>query len=121
MDTSRAVFFFTDLADLLSKPVDAPRTMESRFRSGYRDGWIACLEALSGSLPRQHYDAAWDFWAQALLEWKHEKAGEFCEPPSFDVPPRKPSISAKLRYAILKRDAFRCQLCGTSARDGHTT
>lgn len=37
-------------------------------------------------------------------------------PPS---PPAKPIKNSK-RFAILKRDGYRCQLCGRSARDGVT-
>lgn len=31
-----------------------------------------------------------------------------------------PSVTPKLRYSILQRDGFRCQLCGCTALDGAT-
>lgn len=34
--------------------------------------------------------------------------------------PDRPSIPAKLRFSILKRDGYRCQVCGRTATDGVT-
>jgi rubredoxin len=43
---------------------------------------------------------------QTLIEWA--------------MPPQRKTIKPSLRFEILKRDDYRCQMCGVTAKDGAT-
>jgi len=64
--------------------------------------------------------------AVAVEHWKGEIAegdgGEDEGEPPGRAGPRKPHkrVTKSLRYAILKRDGFRCQACGATQNDGAT-
>lgn len=44
--------------------------------------------------------------------------GHLLEPAPKQTPPTRRETSLRLRFAILKRDGFCCQLCGVTAQDG---
>ena len=99
---------------------------ESGYRSGVRDGWIHCLDALAKTMPASVYEAAWRFWADDLRAWMFQEPGTGYLPPLFTCPPGQKASSStgsrtmapSLRFAILQRDGYRCQLCGAAAADG---
>lgn len=57
------------LQELLALP---PETREQSYRRGYRDGYVAALQAVYGN--RGIPPHLWAFWQGTLLEW--QKAGE---------------------------------------------
>lgn len=69
------------------------------------------------------YYRRWGSWiraCEALLEWEPRKASETAGPPNAAARQRrseqgqKRPIPLRIRYAILLRDRFRCQICGRS-------
>jgi hypothetical protein len=69
------------------------------------------------------YYRRWGSWIRAcevLLDWEPKDVDDgtqVCDeavPPSRPVPKRKRSIPLRIRYAILLRDSFTCQICGRS-------
>lgn len=65
-----------DLADLLQQPVDQA-AYHSGKRTGYRDGWIDCVEAIRDTIPLALYTQLWDFWRGSLLQWKADLSVPF--------------------------------------------
>jgi len=56
---------------------------------------------------------------QTFIEWTHIDMSKA----NIDVPEEKPKrqpIKPSLRFEILKRDDYRCQMCGVTAKDGAT-
>jgi len=111
---------FTDFADMLKNPPKYDQeTDDKAYRAGYREGWIHAIESLEKGLSTDAYHCGWDFWENELRMWVFEEKGSCHFPPNYDykrpkqLPGRFPSLS--LRYAVFKRDGFRCQLCGISA------
>lgn len=68
------------LQDLLAMP---PETGEQSYRRGYRDGYVASLQAVYGNLGIPAH--LWSFWQDTLLEW--QKAGKN----RVDLPPSAPA------------------------------
>jgi predicted restriction endonuclease len=54
---------------------------------------------------------------QTFIEW--DKASIF-EPPLQEKEIKRQPIKPSLRFEILKRDGYRCQMCGVTAKDGAT-
>lgn len=67
------------LSELLAQP---PETGEQAYRRGYRDGYVAALQAVYAS--RGIPPHLWDFWQDTLLDW--QKRGET----SVELPPVAP-------------------------------
>jgi len=67
----------------------------------------------------------WAQWKAEILPGIHnEKITEWCRENYVEIPnwiqaKRKP-IKPSLRFEILKRDDYRCQMCGVTAKDGAT-
>ena len=122
-DQQRPRLQFTDLADLLKRPVTVREMQDSR-RSWYREGWLGCVEDLAPFLKQDVYDAAWDFWKTVLRRWRDAPEPHEVHPPDFPwrrargKAGRKRTIGLRLRFTILERDHFRCRLCGVAASDG---
>lgn len=116
---------FVDLADMLKRPEMSPEAREQRERGrrrGYRDGWIDCLLTFERVLDAHAYTAGFDFWQVQLLEWLHEPNDTKVFPP--ELPYKAPSkkgptgVTPSQRFQVLKRDGYRCKLCGIQAADG---
>jgi hypothetical protein len=86
------------LADDLLARAFGPEPPEAVYRIGYREGWIAAMEALVNRLDpslrwvvRDAYFASYEHWDGALFAWEH--AGRmrpwFVLPPDM-TPPRPP-------------------------------
>lgn len=79
-------------ADILGLPKDAEsdRLQEAEYRRGYRDGWIAAVEAMFNRWflgKRRVYDMLWDHWEWPLLWWvQHQLGSRLIFPPSVDGP-----------------------------------
>lgn len=67
------------MQDLLSMP---PETGEQGYRRGYRDGYVAALQAVYGN--RGIPPHLWAFWQDTLLEWQKRK------PSAVELPPVAP-------------------------------
>jgi hypothetical protein len=110
-----------DLDDLFRLPHE-PQVYDSGYRSGFREGWVACLDAMAKGLSAHAYEAAWHFWEHELREWLFQEPSTRFFPPDFDYKPERSStrrsLPTSLRFAILKRDNYRCQICGVAADDG---
>jgi hypothetical protein len=125
---------FRDVTDCLLIPLSAipgsepccDETRERNYRRGYYDGWLSAMSQLEDHLPGGVNDNLWSFLRNKLLPWKSaankKDTGQPYFPPSFHARPnaarQHAGIKLNLRYRILKRDAFRCQLCGVCSNDG---
>jgi 5-methylcytosine-specific restriction endonuclease McrA len=72
-----------------------------------------------GILEEQHRQAMQVLQAQLQqqnAELRQRWAQEWCE--TAGTPGTQRAISLSLRFSILKRDNYRCRLCGAAARDG---
>jgi hypothetical protein len=109
-----------------------PGPEEQAYRRGYRDGFgqalatiVAACEGGAASLA-QAAEVGWDHWEDALGGWARDATPAFVEPPAspLDRPPARRTRrqagpgSLRLRFLVLRRDGFRCQLCGATAADG---
>lgn len=121
----KPVLKMVDLAHMLTRPemsAEAKEQRERGFRRGYRGGWIDCLMTFEKGLDVHAYAAGFDFWEIELLEWLHEPNNRKVFPPElpYKSPSKKrlPAVSATQRFTILKRDGYRCKLCGIASADG---
>lgn len=73
-----------------------------------RDGFIVYFSC--ECCPTKSELAIFQHKGQTFIEWINAKE---------DKPQRK-SIKPSLRFEIMKRDNYRCQMCGISAKDGAT-
>lgn len=118
-----------------------PEVPEHAYRRGYRDGWVVAVQELHHISERVKslsvaYDAVWTHWERGLLRWTHEEDPKIIMPPAI---PREvleaaierhrreaahaPSsqrvkLAPRVRFTVLRRDGYRCQLCGLRASDG---
>ena len=65
------------MTDLLALP---PETSEQAYRRGYRDGYVAALQAVYGN--RGIPSHLWAFWQDTLLEWQKSGENRVVLPPS---------------------------------------
>lgn len=63
-------------------------------------------------------DDAADAIRYAREYFRPRVARVFVQPPIHQSRSRKKSLSSRLRFLILKRDGYRCQLCGVAATQG---
>jgi 5-methylcytosine-specific restriction endonuclease McrA len=114
-------FHITDAADLIARPFD-PDSYRDGYNAGHRQGWIECLENCARGLSKEAYNAAFDFWTTTLLEWHHTNPWPGAWTPEFKLTKKQKNradLKPSLRFAILKRDDFRCRICGVTAKDGN--
>jgi hypothetical protein len=104
--------------ELLQAPgVYGSADQEQEFRRGFRAGYEQAIEELGGKRPAR----AVQKFIEALEAWENGDCSSCEYPPSLEkgaagVPPAAPQYLA-LRFRVLKRDGYRCRLCGLAARD----
>lgn len=102
---------------------------EVEYRRGYRDGWLAMVELVMnakrigrmelGELADEHWAGALYRWMKAANIDRLDLAGDMEWPPELPVE-RRPTagVGNYRRFEVLKRDGYRCQLCGATQSDG---
>jgi hypothetical protein len=95
---------------------------EQSYRRGYDQGFSAALSALDAGEKAETLDER----AKEIHRWRTEQIQIIGTLPgdkeeiSIGLLFRRLSISLKQRYSVLKRDKFRCRICGNSADNGAT-
>jgi hypothetical protein len=72
---------------------------------------------------RPHYDSDTGAWVESpyyQTGYNLRIRGPLTRDIKLRYEQRRGAISLKLRFAILKRDGYRCQICGRNAQDGVT-
>jgi 5-methylcytosine-specific restriction endonuclease McrA len=116
------------MSDIPSLPACCQATRERNYRRGYVDGWHVAVWSLRRFLPDWLWKPLTRFFAGELVAWRHRGIHPDCVP--WEDPPRfiqklprgrdlgETMSKTRLRFAILKRDQYRCQICGVAASDG---
>lgn len=116
-------------SDIPSRAPCCEQAAEMDYRRGYYNGWKDAIWHLSAFCPEWLGARLERFLTKALCAWRNigyaqgGMHGDF--PPRFDSQAWGRSektagviIGPRRRFEILKRDHYRCQLCGVSAGDG---
>jgi len=121
------------LSAIPSNPPCCDAVGERNYRRGYYQGYGYALAFLEARLSDDEYDAMYVYLEQELHVWSREGALPHASRMRFPprpkgsltktlarkrAPQKRPPITAAMRFAILQRDHYRCQLCGIAASDG---
>lgn len=91
---------------LLEKEQQTPRTSTS----------ASCIVSYTSPQGRNHYEKEYDFDYDEVVELLDEVSGRDSRKASMQY--ERSLVTPKLRYQVMKRDGFRCQLCGRRSGDG---